>query len=415
MNRPMRRWAAAIPALALVIAACGGSDEPAAPSTPSTPAPAPAPAPGEPLVIWADDTRAPVIRPFAQAFAEAEGIEVEVLEVAFDQIRDLIAVQGPAGEGPDVFIGAHDWVGQLAADGVVEPLDLGSAANDFLEVAVQAFAYDGALYGLPYSIENIALIRNTALAPTRPATVDEMIEVGLAAVAAGDADVAVGWQQPDVYHAYWLVTAAGGYVFGQDATGSYDATDVGIDSEGSLRAAEVFADMVARDFINGDLNYDVMRDSFAAGRAPFAVTGPWAVGDFSDVDFVIEPLPNVGSGVAAPFVGVQGFMISAFAKNPVAAKAFVVDFMGSQDAQIELYRVGNRPPALKSALDAVGDDALVAGFGAAGATGRPMPNIPEMGSVWSAWTDAYTNILNGGDAATAFREAATQVRNLIGG
>lgn len=413
MKRSTRRWAAAVPALALILAACGGSEEPA----PAAPAPAPVPAPaapGEPLIIWADDTRAPVIRPFAEAFAASEGIEVEVLEVAFDQIRDLIAVQGPAGEGPDVFIGAHDWVGQLAADGVVEPLDLGSAADDFLEVAVQAFAYEGRLYGLPYSIENIALIRNTALAPERPATVEQMIEVGLAAVAAGDADIAVGWQQPDVYHAYWLVTAAGGYVFGQDASGSYDAGDVGIDSEGSLRAAEVFADMVRRDFINADINYDVMRDGFASGRAPFAITGPWAVGDFSDVDFVIEPLPSVDGGTAAPFVGVQGFMISAFAKNPVAAQAFVVDFMGSTDAQFELYKVGNRPPALKSALDAVSDDPLVAGFGAAGANGRPMPNIPEMGSVWSAWTDAYTNILNGGDAATAFREAATQVRNLIG-
>jgi arabinogalactan oligomer / maltooligosaccharide transport system substrate-binding protein len=413
VKRSTRRWAAAVPALALILAACGGSDEPA----PAAPAPAPAPAPaapGAPLIIWADDTRAPVIRPFAEAFAAAEGIEVEVLEVAFDQIRDLIAVQGPAGEGPDVFIGAHDWVGQLAADGVVEPLDLGSAADDFLEVAVQAFAYEGRLYGLPYSIENIALIRNTALAPQRPATVEQMIEVGLASVAAGDADIAVGWQQPDVYHAYWLVTAAGGYVFGQDASGSYDAGDVGIDSAGSLRAAEVFADMVRRDFINADINYDVMRDSFASGRAPFAITGPWAVGDFSGVDFVIEPLPSVDGGTAAPFVGVQGFMISAFAKNPVAAKAFVVDFMGSTDAQLELYKVGNRPPALKSALAAVSGDALVAGFGAAGANGRPMPNIPEMGSVWSAWTDAYTNILNGGDAATAFREAATQVRNLIG-
>jgi arabinogalactan oligomer/maltooligosaccharide transport system substrate-binding protein len=408
------RWAAAIPALALVLAACGGSDEPA----PAAPAPAPAPAPSAPaapLVIWADDTRAPVIRPFAEAFAQAEGIEVEVVEVAFDQIRDLIAVQGPAGEGPDVFIGAHDWVGQLAADGVVEPLDLGATANDFLDVAVQAFAYDGRLYGLPYSIENIALIRNTALAPQRPATVQEMVDVGLASVAAGDADIAVGWQQPDVYHAYWLVTAAGGYVFGQDASGSYDASDVGIDSPGALRAAEVFADMVARDFINADINYDVMRDSFASGRAPFAITGPWAVGDFSGVDFVIEALPSVDGGTAAPFVGVQGFMISSFAKNPVAARAFVVDFMGSQDAQLELYKVGNRPPALKSALAAVSDDALVAGFGAAGANGRPMPNIPEMGSVWSAWTDAYTTILNGGDAATAFREAATQVRNLIAG
>jgi arabinogalactan oligomer / maltooligosaccharide transport system substrate-binding protein len=111
-------------------------------------------------------------------------------------------------------------------------------ADDYLEVATQAFAYDGTNYGLPYSIENIALIRNTELAPERPETLEEMIEVGLAAVEAGDADHPVGWQQNgngDPFHNYWVVTGAGGYVFGQADDGSYHADDLGIDSEGGLR------------------------------------------------------------------------------------------------------------------------------------------------------------------------------------
>ena len=126
------------------------------------------------LVIWADDTRTPVLEPIAAAFSEAEGLNVQVLEVPFDQIRDNLSIQGPAGEGPDIIIGAHDWLGELVSNGVVEPVDLGPAASEYSDVAIEAFSYDGQTYGLPYAIENIALIRNTDLVPDAPATFEDL-------------------------------------------------------------------------------------------------------------------------------------------------------------------------------------------------------------------------------------------------
>jgi arabinogalactan oligomer / maltooligosaccharide transport system substrate-binding protein len=430
-----RKWIAIVPVAALVLAACGGDTEDVADDpvdeveeTEEEEAEeeveeeaeeeeaAPVRADAD-LVIWADDTRRAVVEPFAERFGEEQGITVAVQEVPFDQIRDNVSVQGPAGQGPDIFVGAHDWLGELVENGVVAPLDLGGAADDYLEVATQAFAYDGTNYGLPYAIENIALIRNTELAPESPSTLEEMIEIGLAAVEAGDADLPVAWQQNgngDPFHNYWVVTGAGGYVFGQADDGSYQADDLGIDSEGGLEAAELFGDMYEREFLNVDVTYDVMIDSFSSGRAPFAVTGPWAVGDFADVDYVVEAFPTVEGGTPAPFVGVQGFMVSAFAENELAARTFVLDFMGTDEAQLELYEAGNRPPAKLSAFEQVQDDPDVAGFGAAGETGRPMPAIPQMGSVWAAWTDAYENIAAGQDPRGAFQQAADQIRELIG-
>ena len=107
----------------------------AAPATGSTTCPEGAPT----LTIWADDTRRPILEPLAEAFGEEQGITVAVQEVAFDQIRDNVSIQGPAGQGPDVFIGAHDWLGELYSNGVVAPMDLGSKASDFDQVAVEAF------------------------------------------------------------------------------------------------------------------------------------------------------------------------------------------------------------------------------------------------------------------------------------
>jgi arabinogalactan oligomer / maltooligosaccharide transport system substrate-binding protein len=435
--RAPRRLIAFAAVAALVGAACGGDDddttagettEPVATDATETTEPEATtetteyqpPARGDAdLVIWADDTRAPVLQPIADSFAEAEGITVSVIEVPFDEIRDNLSIQGPAGEGPDIIIGAHDWLGELVSNGVVEPIDLGPAAGDYATVAVEAFTYDGQVYGLPYAIENIALIRNTDLVPEAPATFEELEETALALVEEGTVDVPLAVQQgpADPYHNYPLFSAAGGYVFGQDEDGSYNADDLGIDSEGGLAAAQKFADWSASGLISKDVTYDVMIDSFSNGRAPFAITGPWAVSNFTDagVNFVVEPIPPVEGGTPAPFVGVQGFMISSFSEATDLAKTFLLDYLSTEEVQLELYEAGGRPPAMTSAFEQVSSDPIIEGFGLSGQDGSPLPAIPEMSAVWDNWTDAYNLIFTGTDPTEAFTTAATTIREAIGG
>ena len=84
-------------------------------------------------------------------------------------------VQAPSGAGPDLIVGANDWVGSLVKNGVVAPVELGDKANGFSDAAKKAFTSDGTLYGVPYAVENIALVRNNALAKDTPATFDELI------------------------------------------------------------------------------------------------------------------------------------------------------------------------------------------------------------------------------------------------
>jgi maltose-binding protein MalE len=61
-------------------------------------------------------------------------------------------------------------------------------------------------------------------------------------------------------------------------------------------------------------------------------------------------------------------------------------------------------------------DERVSAFGEAGREGLPMPAIPEMSAVWSAWGDAVTLIMQ--EQVTgeeAFTNAAEQIRNTIAG
>jgi maltose-binding protein MalE len=62
------------------------------------------------------------------------------------------------------------------------------------------------------------------------------------------------------------------------------------------------------------------------------------------------------------------------------------------------------------------EDPDLAAFAAAGANGLPMPAIPEMSAVWTAWGNALTCIgQQSEDPAVAFQQAAEQIRNTIAG
>ena len=423
--RPLRSSlvAAAVAGLAISAVASGAAGAGSEPPEPSAP-----PRGDADLVIWADDSRTPVIEELAGPFADETGIVVSVLELDFGQIRDQLTLTAPTGEGPDIIIGAHDWLGELATNGVIEPLDVSGVADGFADVAIEAFTYDGQTYGLPYAIENIALFRNTDLVPEVPATFEEMIEIAADYKAEHAADpthqglaLQIGGEG-DAYHLQPILSAFGGYIFGQDDTGSYVASDVGIDSEGGLAAADFLAEQAAAGVLSADVDYNVMIESFGSGQAPFAITGPWAVSEpdrgfaATGVPYAISAIPaREGGEPPAVFVGVQGFMISSFSANKDLATSFVLDFMSQETSQLALFEAGGRPPALTSALEQVADDPDIAGFGEAGANGIPLPAIPEMSAVWGALGLAEVNTLQGGDPTEEFTAAAEQIRAATGG
>lgn len=369
------------------------------------------------LVIWADDTRTPALEPFAEEFSDAEGVEVAIQELPFDEIDEQVIRAAPAGEGPDIFIGPHDWLGRLADAGVVSSIDLGPVEDEIVDVAVEAFTFDGAQYGLPYATENIGLIRNTDLVPDAPETWDEVVEVGTQLQEDGEVELplVLPTEPADPYHKYPFVTAYGGYVFGQHDDGTYDPDDLGIDSDGTIAAGEAFQGWIDDGFVSADVSYDIMIDQFAGGDAAFALTGPWALPDFeaAEVPHEVGVIPEIDGGTPAPFVGVQGFMVSAFAESELLAETFLIDFMATQDAQLALYEADPRPPAMESAFEEVAEDPTIEAFGEAGIDGQPMPAIPEMDAVWGAWTDAWELIFEGEDPAEAFGTAAEQIRDLI--
>jgi arabinogalactan oligomer/maltooligosaccharide transport system substrate-binding protein len=371
-----------------------------------------------PLVIWTDEKRAPVIEGIAPAFTEATGVEVQVTLVDNESMKDEITTKAPAGEGPDVFIGAHDWVGELAASGVIAPIDLGGRDSEFTETGLNALKWDGTQYGLPYVTEAVALYYNTDLAPEAPKT---LAELTAACDAAGDAvenclGVPGGNDAGDAYHHHPFLSALGGYIFGYDPATGFDVEDIGLGNDGAIAGAKVVEALIADGYL-ASTNYDDAKNLFMGGTEAFWLTGPWEVGalqEQSDVNWSVTTLPTIDGNDMMPLVGVQGFYLSAFSENAAVAEEFLLNYIATDETMLALFEADPRGSAYISTIDAVSGDPVNATFALSATTGQFMPNVPEMGAVWAPVGDNYLALRNGDiGAAEAATIMAEQVATVI--
>lgn len=374
------------------------------------------------LTVWVDSDRAGVLEDVAATFEEERGVTVELVTKDFGAIRDDFITQAPTGNGPDIIVGAHDWLGKLVQNGVVAPLELGDKAADFQEVAVTAMSYEGNTYGLPYSVENIALVRNVDIAPEAPETFDDLIAAGQAAVAEGAAEypflVGLDPAAADPYHLYPLQASFGAPVFEITADGTYDPTALALGNEGGEAFAVKLREWGQSGILNTNISGDIAREEFVAGKSGYFLTGPWNIPAISEggINYAIDPIPTAGGDTATPFVGVQGFYVSSESENQLAANEFLVNYIGTDAVQTALYEVGGRAPALLSAFEAAQSDEDVAAFGAVGAEGVPMPNVPAMDVVWSDWGSTEVAIINGqGDPVELWRAMVSSIEGKITG
>lgn len=374
------------------------------------------------LVIWADATTAPVITKLANDFASKNGVKVAV-QISTD-VRGQYGTAFKAGQAPDVIVGAHDWMGELVANGSIATLQVPATVMDgFNKSAAAAAKFNNQTYAVPYGVESLGLIRNTALAPTAPKTLDDLIKAGKDCVAAKKCTNILSNQmgkEGNAYNGYPFLSAFdGGGIFGTKDNGDYDAAKVIVNSPGSIKAAELMAKLGKEGALSTNIDDKNADTLFATGKTPFEITGPWSIPAFqkAGIKYSIDPFPTVaGGGTMKPFLGVQMFYVSSKAKNATVAQAFVTQFMTTKEAQVAMFETGKRPPALTAAYEEVkGKDKDVAAWAEAGKDGKPMPNIPAMNAVWKPLGLAFADVISGkgGSPAARMQKAQTEIESGI--
>jgi maltose-binding protein MalE len=366
------------------------------------------------LTIWADAARLEALEALGQQFTAQYNIPVRIQTMGFGDVRNNLQLGAPVGQGPDLILGAHDWIGQLYTNGLLAPLTLSpELIEQFDPTAIRAFTYDGVLVGLPYLTEAIGLYYNTDIIAEPPATWEELITAAQEAVASGAAErgLAIPNGSGDPYHHFPIFTGFGSYIFGLDENGGYNADDLGLDNEGGLAGMREIDRLVKADVLNASVGYGEAESLFHNGKLAMWITGPWALGGMreSGVAYAVAPIPQMVT-TPRPFVGVQGFMINSFSNNKLLAEAFLRDFVATEEGMRLLYDQLPFIPAFIPLRDSIEDEDLV-NFSQSVAVGDPMPAIPAMNAVWTAWGNAIQLVYQQqADPETAITEAAAAIR-----
>jgi maltose-binding protein MalE len=377
------------------------------------------------IVIWTDHDRNAAVTKVANDWASSRGVTVKIVEKTFGDIRDNLKTVA-AEDAPDVVVGAHDWTGELAANGLVVPLFPKKATlTQFPSYTLAAFSYGTAvkkLYGAPVAVENVGLVVNTKLAKV-PTTFSQLESEALAFKKKKSGNLAIAVQQGangDAYHMYPFFSGLGGYIFGKNSAGNLDPSNIGIANKAFLKNSSMIDKWNKEGLINAKIDATTAQNAFLKGQAAFWITGPWNIDTIKKqgIQFKIIQVPAIKQA-SVPFLGVQGFMVTKYAAthgNDAAAKDLVASYMMTPSAQQILAAANNRYPANVQAGNKVSDPYL-AQFGKAAKGGVPMPNIPQMNSVWQDLGSAWVKSTKGSGAtkaSVAFTTAARSIADKIG-
>ncbi|MCL6421888.1 extracellular solute-binding protein [Brachybacterium sp. JHP9] len=409
-------------ASAALLAACGDSD-----STSTTAGSgasdggasgAPAVDPNAGLVIWCDDEKAPAIKGPAEKWGEANGLTVAVQTVPGEDLQANFITANQAGNGPDLIIAAHDWIGNLVQNSAISPVQLPADASEKLApIALSAMTYDGQTYGAPYAVETLVLFVNKALTDVaEPATIEELIAAGGAKGAEHVLSLPVG-EQGDAYHMEGIYTSAGGYLFGKNAEGGLNPQDVGVGKEGSIAAGEKMKELGAQGILSTSISTDNSISLFTDGKAAYLISGPWALADIkkAGIDFAMSAIPGFeGMNPAVPFAGVNGFYVASQSKNAVNAQTFVNEIATSDTIVEEMFPEDQRPPVSLALQQKLAPEypELVRVAELANAA-EPMPSIPAMAAIWGPLGKAQASIVGGADPKSTMESAGTEISSQI--
>lgn len=371
-------------------------------------APALRAAPARPLVVWFTVEGAKAMRRIGEAFTAATGVPV-VVETP-DEGSAKFQQAASAGKGPDIFIYAHDRIGEWIAGGLIHAVTPSRAIVDDIDpLAWKGFTYRGRLWGYPYAIEAITLVHNKALVPVAPQTFDEVF--ALDTQLAREGRHAILWDYTNNYFTWPLLAAGGGYAFKPRPDGTWDARDTGVNSPGALAGAELLERMFRQGLMPVGSGYPEMEAAMAQGRVAMMINGPWSWVNLKRVgiDFGVARIPRVAGKAAAPYVGIKGMVIN----RATPMRELAVEFIEQHVLQLDGLRAIDRAetigaPASRRYFAELSSDPRIQGIMDSAKDGVPTPSIPEMGRFWAAMKSSLTTLSEGRQTARQAMDAAAR-------
>ncbi|WP_128905408.1 extracellular solute-binding protein [Halorubrum amylolyticum] len=370
-------------------------------------------------MVWADltDAEDEDVDAYIADFEEETGYAIDK-EAPGGELDQQLETAIPAGDGPDSWIWAHDWVGRFAVREDPPFLydardDVDVSLDDYTETAQQAAQFDGGLYGLPFASETAALYYNADMVEEPPETLAEMVSIMEEHHDPDNGQYGLSFPGIDPYQASGFIQAYGGDLFDEENL------EVTVDSDACKRGMDALETLY--EYMPADPGYESQIVAFADGLAPFAINGPWELGNLqSEVDDLgVTTLPTVDGNNPRSYSGVQLFYFSAMLadadQSTVDAATGLAEWYTTNP---EIIRSNAESQGYIPVLGEVVESGDVAdevqAFAQQVEHGVPMPSHPDMDSVWTPVEDALERVFNGDqESDAALDQAASEIREAL--
>lgn len=345
---------------------------------------------GAKLLFWTKPGELQYGKAVAEAFQKKYGVKVAVQESGLDAVNKMM-LDGPSGNGADIFMAAHDSFSTAHDAGLL--MELNSRVSEKIkeevnETAVKSVEKDGKLYGIPVSVETYGLFYNKNLVKGKPAKTMEQIQ-----------EEAKAYNNPaenkfwyltavsDGFAAYPFLSLDGFSVFGENGTDNDNPGFKTPEFEKGLETIAALKEMIP--IKAEDLKMETttqLEKNFKEGKTAYYPSGPWLVKTLKEdkIPFGVTTLPTWGGKQMKSFASIQNAYVSAYTDYPKAAQLFA-EYLISEEAASLLYQKVYKITSRKdiTSVEGLKDDEELKVFAEAFKDAVPMPAVKRMSYYWT--------------------------------
>ena len=323
-------------------------------------------------------------------------IAVDYKPIAGDY-RAVMITKIASGEVPDLFYVNADYAGEWIDQGFLAPLDdyiakSGFDTSQFFDGYASIFkGKDGKTYGFPKDGNTIAMAYNTALAPTAPTTMDELVAAATALKGKKGIEAPI-CLNPGLDRGLAFLYAQGGSLLSDDGTTEQISTDA------SKAAVQWYMDLF-KDGLGktaAEMGSGWCGEALGKGQVAFAFEGGWVdpfmVSTFPDTKYAWAEMPTGSSGSPVTISYTVSYSIGADSVNK--DQAFVLlSYLTGPEGMAKWTAGGVALPSRKDVPTPAGKEVLAK----SSAFARPGSGfMPGYVDVQKAFQDAFTAEIQAG-------------------
>ncbi len=324
---------------------------------------------------------------------EHEELTIQPLALPNDGYANKLESSIPRNNGPDVFVFAHERIGDWGPRGLINPVELEEGHHP---VAVEALTIEDQAWGVPLAAKCIALFYNPELVDRPPETTDELLALQ------AQAPFPVAWQATDgYYNVAWLHGFGGGLFLDGH---------VQLDQPGNAEGMAFALELAAKG--PQDPTGALITQLYNDRQAAVVINGPWFIGEIAEgVPYKVAPLPTVGDTgkPASPFLTVDAAFVNGRGEHQPQAQE-LARWLGHEGAASRASKGRQLVSWLAAYEDeALADDEVLKAFRAQMDLSLPMPTDPDMGLTWEPMARAWRRVMRGAhQPETALAAAQTE-------